>query len=309
MRKHRSVLALAAGSIVALVAASAALAVTIVVTPASLHGWTMQHSSCGGSVTGSQAFIVGPATPPTGSGSLQFSSGSNGGAFEAIFQNAFDGTRLADLTALGYGTFVAHFGSGGQAPYLNLIVDNDGNGTIDDQLFFQPILNGTVLLGSWQSWNPLAGQWWSLNGIAGATQGSPKPLSAYLAAQPNARIASSGLRIATGCEGTSWAGFVGDIDALTIGVRGSSTTYDFEAGPSPQPQPQPPPPPAQGHKVAICHKGHTIAVDRHAVPAHMRHGDTIGSCRNGKKHGREHGKGHGKKHEKKHEHENDEDDD
>lgn len=33
-----------------------------------------------------------------------------------------------------------------------------------------------------------------------------------------------------------------------------------------------------GHKVTICHKGHTISVDRHAVPAHLAHGDTVGPC-------------------------------
>src|SRR5205814_1762045 len=32
------------------------------------------------------------------------------------------------------------------------------------------------------------------------------------------------------------------------------------------------------HKVTICHKGHTITIDEHALPAHLRHGDTIGAC-------------------------------
>jgi hypothetical protein len=31
-------------------------------------------------------------------------------------------------------------------------------------------------------------------------------------------------------------------------------------------------------KVQICHKGNTIWVDRHAVPAHLAHGDTLGRC-------------------------------
>lgn len=32
-------------------------------------------------------------------------------------------------------------------------------------------------------------------------------------------------------------------------------------------------------KVKMCHKGKkTITVSRHAVPAHLRHGDTLGSC-------------------------------
>ena len=31
-------------------------------------------------------------------------------------------------------------------------------------------------------------------------------------------------------------------------------------------------------KVVICHNGHTITVSRSALPAHRRHGDTIGPC-------------------------------
>jgi hypothetical protein len=32
------------------------------------------------------------------------------------------------------------------------------------------------------------------------------------------------------------------------------------------------------HKVALCHKGHTIRVAQPAVKAHLRHGDTLGAC-------------------------------
>ena len=35
-----------------------------------------------------------------------------------------------------------------------------------------------------------------------------------------------------------------------------------------------------GHKVLLCHKGrHTISVGQPAVKAHLRHGDTLGTCR------------------------------
>jgi len=33
-----------------------------------------------------------------------------------------------------------------------------------------------------------------------------------------------------------------------------------------------------GRKVFICHNGKTLHVDRHAVSAHLSHGDTLGSC-------------------------------
>jgi hypothetical protein len=32
------------------------------------------------------------------------------------------------------------------------------------------------------------------------------------------------------------------------------------------------------HRVAICHKGHTIRVAQPAVKAHLRHGDRLGPC-------------------------------
>jgi hypothetical protein len=31
-------------------------------------------------------------------------------------------------------------------------------------------------------------------------------------------------------------------------------------------------------KVTICHKGHTIRISKSALPAHLRHGDTVGPC-------------------------------
>ena len=33
-----------------------------------------------------------------------------------------------------------------------------------------------------------------------------------------------------------------------------------------------------GKKVTICHKGKTISVGKAAEPAHVRHGDTVGTC-------------------------------
>jgi uncharacterized membrane protein len=32
------------------------------------------------------------------------------------------------------------------------------------------------------------------------------------------------------------------------------------------------------HRVAVCHKGRTIHVAQPAVKAHLKHGDTLGSC-------------------------------
>ena len=37
-----------------------------------------------------------------------------------------------------------------------------------------------------------------------------------------------------------------------------------------------------GKKVTICHKGKTITVSKKALPAHLRHGDTVAPCSSAK---------------------------
>lgn len=39
------------------------------------------------------------------------------------------------------------------------------------------------------------------------------------------------------------------------------------------------PKPKYDHKVTICHKGHTIKVDKHSLGAHFKHGDKLGACK------------------------------
>jgi hypothetical protein len=36
--------------------------------------------------------------------------------------------------------------------------------------------------------------------------------------------------------------------------------------------------PRHMHKMDVCHKGRTINIAASAVPAHLRHGDTLGTC-------------------------------
>jgi hypothetical protein len=240
--------------------------------------WFPFASSCGsGAKTGSQGAVQGPATPPAGTGSYRFEIGSNGDTYRTLRSRLLTGKRLTDLTTLTYWTYVSAFGSGGQAPYIDLRVDLNGNGTADDTLTFEPIYQtgtysgdtvpnqGTVALNTWQSWNAVAGGWWSEN--AGNSGPPLVTLAHYATDHSGARIVA--IRLAAGCGGAAWANFVGYVDKVTIGVDGMSRTFDFEPGTGPN---------RQSQKVTICHKGHTIKVDRHAVPAHRRHGDTLGPC-------------------------------
>lgn len=246
--------------------------------------WTPVVSSCGAStVTGSQGPVTGPGTPPAGVGSYRFAIGANGDTYRTLRSNYLAGTSLTGLTVLTYYTYVTSFGSGGQAPYIDLRVDLNGDGTPDDILTFEPIYQtggysgdavpnqGAVALNTWQSWNAVVGGWWSEN--AGNSGPPLVTLAHYAADHPGTRITS--IRLATGCGGAAWANFVGYLDKVTIGANGSTRVFDFEpVAVKPKPQQKP----RQEHKTALCHRGHTIRVDNHAVAAHLRHGDTLGPC-------------------------------
>ena len=49
-------------------------------------------------------------------------------------------------------------------------------------------------------------------------------------------------------------------------------------------------------KVTICHKGKTISVNKHALKAHLNHGDYKGKCKPDKKDKEHKDKGNHKKH-------------
>jgi hypothetical protein len=238
MRKHSIV---TASTLVFLLAsATVALAATVTVTPTSTDGWTTVHESCNAvPTTGSQSFVNGPATPPAGTGSYEFRIGANPQSYETFRQRDFNGTRLSSLTSLDYWTYVSQSGTGssGQAVYIDIYIDNNGDGVRDDILTFEPIYQtsqGSVVTNVWQHWDALNGFWWS------DSAGGPPPfftIASYVASHPDARIqvdSPGGFLLSSGC-GNSWAGFIGNVDKLTIGVSGSNTTYDFEPGTTPPP--------------------------------------------------------------------------
>ena len=221
--------AVAAASMLAF--AGTAGAATVKVHPFDMDGWITQTDG-----TATVGFVTGPGTPPLGVGSAELRVGSDGDSGAQLRTGNHAGTELEDLTALSYNTFVQQDGLGGQAPYLILNVDNDGNGSTDDLLFFEPAYQSAAYLvadqgplqtGVWQEWNARIGGWWSLNA---GTFGPPLvTLDIYAAAHPGARLASgNSLRVVAGFGASTWNDFVGNADDVTVGVGGSDTTYDFE---------------------------------------------------------------------------------
>ncbi len=228
---------------------ASATAVTVVnVHSNNSLGWAFQQDDCGygHATTGTYAFVQGPPTPPMGIGSFQFSVGSFGGSSLKMRLSGLDGTKVSDLTTLTYWTYAQSGGSGNeQDPYIRLYVYNPGDAS-NDTLFFEPYYQthahgnaslpdqGALVYGTWQMWNALEGGWWSNSGDGGLNPGANvKPLSDYLAVHPNSAITDAsgggGLAVAAGCGAASWPDFIGNFDALTVGVSGSpATTYNFD---------------------------------------------------------------------------------
>ncbi len=216
-------LAVLVGGVLALTVAAAAVAATVTVTPAHMDGWAAVNDTCGAPSTGSIAFVNGPGSPPAGVGSVQFKTGSNGDSYPSLRTANYNGTKLSSLTALDYWTYVS-VAPGSQAAYIDLYVDNNGDGVRDDILTFEPVYNGTVTANTWQHWNALTGLWWS------DSMGGPPPLftlSSYESSHPNAAIlggSDTNFILAAGCGGAAWTDFVGNADKLTV----NGTTYNFE---------------------------------------------------------------------------------
>lgn len=236
-----------------LTTATTASAGTVVVTPSSLNGWATNIT---GGTSGIAAFVLGPSTPPLGTGSVNLAIGdgtADGDEAARIASSSYAGTRLADLTALSFSTYATVW-NGQQVPYLQLKVDRDGVGGYDDDLFFEaafqnpvdgnPALpnQGAAVLNAWQTWNALTGGWWSGSGDGSTNPGTGvNSLAAYLSVNPDATIvnpsAVGGIRLNVGF-GSANDQFNGNVDNFTIATDAESTTYDFElsaAAPVPEP--------------------------------------------------------------------------
>jgi len=225
------------GAAAAIPLAAYAASTTVVVTPSNMQGWAFFDDNGNG---GSGSLVSGPATPPLGAGSaqLELTAMNQGYAFG---NSGFSGTKLADLTSLGYSTYVQQ-GNNTVAPALQLNIDTDvtdGNVGWQGRMVYEPYYTHTVTDGTWQTWNTMdnalvgnVGNWWFSNGgvaaTSGCTQAKPCSWSQVLAVFPNIGVNTDfpGVLFKAG---SNWqVPFTGNVDAFTIGTAGDTTTYDFE---------------------------------------------------------------------------------
>lgn len=229
---------------------------TITVNPSNLNGWSQVAQR-----TATGSFVVGPGTPTLGFGSYRMTTGAGnsgpdlpqGGAGQGgkawITTQQYDDIRLADISQLGYSTYVTSSPlSSILTPSLQFQIDLDGNGTRDSAMIFEPyystVANGgtqpNVAAGEWQTWNARSGRWWFNNTTTFGCGGCVYPTyDQIIAAYPNAKIVTwfaladgFGTQFVAGqnSAGAPWSNFDGNIDAFVIAVNNPSTTFDFEPG-------------------------------------------------------------------------------
>ncbi len=191
--------------------------------------------------TPTSAFVMGPDTPPEGSGSANFqlSSGADGVAIGTLDHAALP---LDEITTLTYATY-QNLSPQAVALQFNIDYDDtDGDGTWQGRLVYEPSYTQTVSTGVWQTWDTLvatgSGNWWStgtpiVGGAPGAqacTQADPCTWPEMLTAYPDSAIQADALGALLFKAGSGWpAGFDGNVDALRLVTSGGvDVVYDFE---------------------------------------------------------------------------------
>ncbi len=228
-----------------LISAGSVDAATTVVTPGNMDGWTFQKTDTSATYGAGDAvteMVNGPGTPPLGTGSAHFNTGTDGFQSAQLRNSDWAGTRIDALTSLGYSTYATAWNSQ-QVPYLTIYLDTTGDGLLDDRLWFEPDYssagagNGNpspqpdTALDTWQTWDALNGMWYSDNHAGPGSNAIT--LAAYLLLEPNATIINDaahgigGIRIASGFS-SSTDTFDANVDAFSIGTAAGTTTYNFE---------------------------------------------------------------------------------
>lgn len=217
-------------------------AAPIVVSPANMNGWYFYDDKHDSLATATGKLVDGPGTPPLGTGSANLSViDANDG--QLLATRAYGGQRLSAITTLQYYTYVSASSSAPQDISLQFDLDYNLNGTTptyQGRLVYEPANSGgTVLPNTWQNWDVLAAnsRVWATRAPDGTKNNIPCPqsapclLSAFKTLYPNAGIAN--FAAAPGLigfeAGSGYAVFNANVDAFTIGVSATDTTYDFEA--------------------------------------------------------------------------------
>ncbi len=176
-------------------------------------------------------FVVGPASPPLGSGSFRTVT-ATAGSKVYLFNYDHIGTALSAIEGIAYDTYKAPGVIGVAFPSINIQIDING-GTLDAgdfrTLVFEPYVQPGFVdaTGVWETRDAYGAgnaKWWSTGNANGCGQSTPCSWTNILAAFPGATIVG-GFGINQGSGNT---GLDASTDALLIAYGGNSVTYDFE---------------------------------------------------------------------------------
>jgi hypothetical protein len=216
---------------------------TVVVSPFNMHGWTFVNDQNDAACTDATVcrLVAGPGTPPAGVRSAELATPLSTDG-KALILADYAGTRLDAFTTLSYSTYRQSVDAGNNlAIALQFNVDYDLNDAATGfmgRIVFEPYQTngGSVVQNAWRTWDALSGKWWGSRTTvtsANATvanpcvQATPCTLAQLIAAFPNIGVHAT-LGAVVLKAGSTWPGFRGNVDNLTIGVNGVNTTFDFE---------------------------------------------------------------------------------
>lgn len=185
------------------------------------------------------SFVIGPATPAYGKGSVEFTLGASPLDRKNIATYQFSGTPLASISKMSFGVY-SHNGVAGpnEDPFLNFNVDFTGSSSAwQRRLVYVPSDNGTVQQDAWQTWDAISSgaAKWSWSGYAANGNKWPdnntnqnRTWTELLTAFPQARLLPTGgwLGIRVGEPGPT--NYVANVDFFSITKNNLTTIYDFE---------------------------------------------------------------------------------
>ena len=232
MRMFFAITAIGAFALTALAADT-----TKTVAPGNMAGWLFYQDLTDTVDPLLGTFVLGPATPPLGVGSVQISTSGLSRPNIATYQ--FAGVKLTDITTLKFATYNPSAGNGGgsqRSGYLHFNVDFNGTDTWQRRLVYVPANNGTVVQNTWKEWDTInAGT--ALWGWSGWSTTNPWPdgytsplrsWSSILTAFPNARIRATdsflGIRVGEPYPD----GYTENIDSFKFGTAAGTTTFNFD---------------------------------------------------------------------------------
>ena len=215
-----------------------AQAALIFVTPPDLAGPTWTGQVTGGGTLG---FVSDPSDGLTG-GSLQFSADRPIAGAQLRFSDMFWTLPLSQLVSLHYRAFA----TGDQCKHdkakkpsqrdpnhsliLVLDVDTDADFVADDELVFDPAVNGDVVCETWQEWDAKNGLWYSVEDKRPVRNAAP--LSDYIAMHPGARLVYGGIRVLAP-PAVKGKEFVGNLSSLGLEAPPICSGGSCVSGPAP----------------------------------------------------------------------------